>query len=97
MRSTVRAWVQDVLNGVGSPTLTWIPPGFPGYDATEKRWGFDPEAAKKALAESSYGSVDKLPPITADLQRHPAQPHALGVAGPEVEGGPGRGRQAGSG
>ena len=58
-------WVTDVLNGLGSPTLTWIPPGFPGYDATETRWGFDAEAAKKALAESSYGSVDKLPPITA--------------------------------
>jgi len=58
-------FVQDVLNGSGSPTLTWIPPGFPGYDAAENRWGFDAEAAKKALAESSYGSVDKLPPITA--------------------------------
>ena len=59
------AWVGDVLNGVGAPTLTWIPPGFPGYDANENRWGFDAEAAKKAIAESSYGSVDKLPPITA--------------------------------
>ena len=59
------AWVGDVLNGAGAPTLTWIPPGFPGYDANENRWGFDADAAKKALAESSYGSVDKLPPITA--------------------------------
>jgi len=56
-------WVKDVLQGLGSPTLTWIPPGYPGYDKDEKRWGFDPEAAKKALAESKYGSVDKLPPI----------------------------------
>jgi oligopeptide transport system substrate-binding protein len=58
-------WVNDVLKGLGSPTLTWIPEGFPGYDATENRWGYDPEAAKAALAASSYGSVDKLPPITA--------------------------------
>lgn len=57
------AWVRDVLRGLGSPTLTWIPPGYPGYDAEENRWGFDPEAAKKALAESSYGGADKLPPI----------------------------------
>jgi oligopeptide transport system substrate-binding protein len=64
-------FVQDVLNGAGSSTLTWIPPGFPGYDATEKRWGFDAEAAKKALAESSYGSVDKLPPITATFSDTP--------------------------
>jgi len=59
------AWVRDVLQGAGSPTLTWIPKGFPGYDAEENRWGFDPEKAKAALAESSYGSVDKLPEITA--------------------------------
>lgn len=55
------AWVRDVLNGLGSPTLTWIPPGFPGYEDGETRWGFDPEAAKAALAESSYGSVEGLP------------------------------------
>jgi oligopeptide transport system substrate-binding protein len=48
------SWVNDVLNGLGSPTLTWIPPGFPGYDPDETRWGYDPEAAKAALAESGY-------------------------------------------
>ena len=57
------AWVKDVLQGLGAPTLTWIPPGYPGYDKDEKRWGFNVEEAKKALAESKYGSVDKLPPI----------------------------------
>jgi len=31
------AWVADVLQGLGSPTLTWIPPGYPGYDAEENR------------------------------------------------------------
>lgn len=59
------AWVQDVLRGIGKPTLTWIPRGFPGYDEEESRWAFDPEAAKAALAESSYGSVENLPAITA--------------------------------
>jgi oligopeptide transport system substrate-binding protein len=57
------AWVTDVLNGLGAPTLTWIPPGFPGYDAEEDRWGYDPEAAKAALAESSYGGPEGLPEI----------------------------------
>ncbi len=65
------AWVRDVLKGLGSPTLTWIPPGFPGYDPNEKRWGFDPAAAKKALAESKYGSVDKLPPIKLTFSDSP--------------------------
>ena len=57
------AWVRDVLNDLGLPTLTWIPPGFPGYQEGESRWGFDPEAALQAIAESSYGSVENLPPI----------------------------------
>lgn len=65
------AWVRDVLKGLGSPTLTWIPPGFPGYDPEEKRWGYDPAAAKKALSESKYGSADKLPPIKLTFSDSP--------------------------
>jgi oligopeptide transport system substrate-binding protein len=64
-------WVRDVLNGLGSPTLTWIPKGFPGYDAEENRWGFDPDAAKAALAESSYGSVENLPEVVATFSDTP--------------------------
>jgi oligopeptide transport system substrate-binding protein len=58
------SWVKDVLNGLGSPTLTWIPKGYPGYQDGETRWGYNPDEAKKAIAASKYGSVDKLPPIT---------------------------------
>lgn len=65
------AWVQDVLRGLGSPTLTWIPNGFPGYDAEESRWGFDPDAALQAIADSSYGSVENLPPITLTFSDTP--------------------------
>jgi oligopeptide transport system substrate-binding protein len=57
------AWVNDVLNGLGSPTLTWIPPGFPGYQEGETHMAFDPEAARQALADSSYGSAENLPPV----------------------------------
>ncbi len=67
------AWVKDVLNGLGSPTQTWIPKGYPGYKENETRWGYDLNAAKAALAKSKYGSVDKLPPITltfADTPRN---------------------------
>jgi oligopeptide transport system substrate-binding protein len=56
-------WVADVLKGLGAPTLTWIPKGFPGYKEGETRFGFDAEAAKQALAESSYGGVEGLPEI----------------------------------
>lgn len=51
-----KAFVKDVLKDLGSPTLTWIPQGFPGYDPDEARWDFDPEAAKKALSESKYAN-----------------------------------------
>ena len=64
-------WVTDVLRGLGSPTLTWIPPGFPGYDGEENRWGYDPEAAMQAIADSSYGSVENLPPITLTFSDTP--------------------------
>jgi oligopeptide transport system substrate-binding protein len=64
-------WVKDVLAGLGASTLTWIPPGYPGYDASEKRWGYDPAAAKKALSESKYGSADKLPPIKLTFSDSP--------------------------
>ncbi len=57
------SWVRDVLKGLGSPTLTWIPEGFPGYQEGETRLGYDPEKARQLLAESSYGSVEKLPKI----------------------------------
>jgi oligopeptide transport system substrate-binding protein len=67
------AWVRDVLNGLGSPTLTWIPPGFPGYQEGETRWGFDPEAARQALADSSYGSVEGLPKIVDTFPDTPRQ------------------------
>jgi oligopeptide transport system substrate-binding protein len=67
------AWVRDVLNGLGSPTLTWIPKGFPGYQEGETRLGYEPEAARQTLNESSYGSVENLPKIVdtfADTPRN---------------------------
>ncbi len=66
-------WVKDVLADLGAPTLTWIPPGFPGYKEGETRGAYDPEKAKALIAESSYGSIDKLPPIVltfADTPRN---------------------------
>jgi oligopeptide transport system substrate-binding protein len=65
------AWVTDILKGLGIPTLTWIPQGFPGYDAQETRWNYDPEKAKQMIKESSYGSVDKIPPITLTFSDSP--------------------------
>ena len=52
------AWVRDVFKGLGKPTQTFIPPGFPGYEATTK-YAFDPAAAKKSLADSGV-KVDEV-------------------------------------
>jgi oligopeptide transport system substrate-binding protein len=57
------AWVEDVDAGLSIPTLTWIPPGYPGYQDGETRWGYDPAKALEAIAASSYGSVEALPEI----------------------------------
>jgi len=48
------AWVADVLKGLGSPTLTWIPKGFPGYQDGETRLGFDAVKALQTLTDAGY-------------------------------------------
>ena len=57
------AFIHDALLDIGKPTLTWIPPGMPGYQAGETRWAYDPAKAQQALAASSYQSAANLPPI----------------------------------
>jgi oligopeptide transport system substrate-binding protein len=47
-------WVNDVLQGLGSPTLTWIPKGFPGYQDGETRLGFDAAKAVQTLTDAGY-------------------------------------------
>lgn len=47
-------WVKDVLKGLGLPTLTWIPKGYPGYDASENRFKYDPARTKDLLTAAGY-------------------------------------------
>lgn len=47
-------WVKDVLKGLGASTLTWIPPGFPGYQEGETRLGFDAAKAVQSLTDAGY-------------------------------------------
>jgi oligopeptide transport system substrate-binding protein len=53
----------EIMSGACVPALSWIPPGTPGYSETDA-FAFDPEAARQALAESSYGGPQGLPAIT---------------------------------
>ena len=56
-----KAYVDNILQGLGAPTLTWIPPGYPGYDKDENRFQFNVDEAKKALAASKAPTADKVP------------------------------------
>lgn len=49
-----KAYVADVLQGLGSPALTWIPPGFPGFQEGETRFDFDPDKAMQTLTDAGY-------------------------------------------
>jgi oligopeptide transport system substrate-binding protein len=46
-----------------TPTLSMVPPGAPGSIETDA-YAFDPDRARQALAESSYGGAEHLPEIT---------------------------------
>ena len=65
------AWVQDVDGNLSAPTLTWIPKGYPGYKDGETRFGYDPEKAMAAIAESTYKTVEALPEIEVTFADSP--------------------------
>ena len=52
----------ELRSGDCLPTVSFIPEGLPGAIDTDQ-YAFDPEAARQALAESSYGGPDNLPEI----------------------------------
>ncbi len=52
-------WTVDVDGKLSSPTWTWIPPGFPGYNPKSPLY-YNVDDAKAALAASSYGGPDAL-------------------------------------
>jgi oligopeptide transport system substrate-binding protein len=56
-------FVDNVLNGLGTPALSLIPPGKPGYAPDIKLWEFSVEGAKKTLAEAGYPNGIGLPEI----------------------------------
>lgn len=47
-------WIDKLSNGISTPANGILPPAMPGYNSSRVLPAFDPEAAKAALAESSY-------------------------------------------
>lgn len=56
-----RAAIADrVMSGTASPTGQWLPPGTFGYNPDVQPMRFDPEGAKKLLAEAGYPNGFKV-------------------------------------
>jgi oligopeptide transport system substrate-binding protein len=53
-----------VYKGTVQPAYGILPPGMPGYNENLVGLDYDVEAAKELIAQSSYGDVSSLPPIT---------------------------------
>jgi ABC-type transport system substrate-binding protein len=57
-----------LLENVVVPAKGILPPGFPGYNSDLPGYDYDPEKARRLLAESKYGSdTANYPPITITL------------------------------
>ena len=49
------AIAQNVMAGLVIPAKGILPPGFPGFSASVQGYDYDPERARRLLAESKYG------------------------------------------
>jgi len=63
-------YIDIVMQNNALPAHGPLPPGLPGYNSALKGLNYDPEAARQLLAESKYGSADKLPPIVFTAGGH---------------------------
>ena len=65
VHATDRAKLAEVvLKGTAVPAWGVLPPEMPGYNPELRGLAYDPELARRLLAESSYGGAEGLPPIT---------------------------------
>ncbi len=59
-----RKLTEVVLQGMGYPAEGIVPPGMPGYERERPLLSFDPRLAQSLIEESTYGDVDRFPPVT---------------------------------
>jgi oligopeptide transport system substrate-binding protein len=57
------AYCDEIARGLRQPTLSWIRAGVPGAIESDA-YALDSVAARRALAESTYGAPDGLPEIS---------------------------------
>jgi oligopeptide transport system substrate-binding protein len=65
-----REQLPKVLNGGEIPTASWIPPGMFGYNPTIGL-KFDPQGARRLLAEAGYAEGRNFPPVTVVYDTSP--------------------------
>jgi len=56
-----------VWKGMAVPAQGIVPPGMPGYKRDKPLLEYDPQRARRLLAESRYGDANRLPPITLSI------------------------------
>ena len=49
-------YVEDILSGIGTVNMSFMPPGLPAYDNTDETQKFDAAAAKQLLSSSKYAA-----------------------------------------
>ena len=60
-------YVEVVLKNMQAQAKGILPPGMPGYNENLKGYPYDPERARRLIAESRYGDVSNLPEITLNI------------------------------
>ena len=64
--------VTYVLHGRGRPTRNGVlPPGMPGYSDTVRGYGYDPDKARRLLAEAGFPNGKGCPPLLLQLGNNP--------------------------
>jgi oligopeptide transport system substrate-binding protein len=56
-------YIDVLLRGQALPAIGLYPPGLPGFNPGLQGLPYDPEQARRLLAESKYGGPEGLPPI----------------------------------
>ena len=63
MAFNIQQYIDIVYSGHALPAIGLYPPGLPGFNTQLKGLPYDPEQARKLLAESKYGGPQGLPRI----------------------------------
>lgn len=64
-----QAIVDEVLGGCGVPLKGVLPRGIPGYNESLRAYSYDPEQAKKLLADAGYPQGQGLPTLTLSYNK----------------------------